>query len=148
MLMKNWSDSDMEKQKYSAINLSISHFVYHKTILESNLALRGECSATSDPRHDPGLVTFTVSIILEHIIEINMFKFFSSTLCDIQKRHLQEMYLFQALNTPHGFSRQLYEMLTKRRGLSVDGVIIVIQNGQVCQGGTCWGFGDVGCTCS
>jgi len=77
-----------------------------------------------------------------------MFKIYSSTLWDIQKRHLQEIYLFQALNTPRGFSRQLYEMVTNRRGLSIDGVIILIQKGQVCQVGACWGFGDVGCTCS
>jgi len=72
MSMKNlWSDSDMENQKYSDINLSISHFVYHKTTgttLESNLSLRGECSASRGPKHDTAQVTFTVSEILEHII--------------------------------------------------------------------------------
>jgi len=61
----------MEKQKYSAINLYIFHFVYRKSTrntLGSKSALRGECSATSGTRHDTAQVTFTVSIILEHII--------------------------------------------------------------------------------
>jgi len=57
------------------------------------------------------------------------------------------MYLFQALNTPHGFSEQVYGMVTERLGLSFEEVISLIMKGVICQDELCWDLGDVGNNC-
>jgi arylamine N-acetyltransferase len=55
--------------------------------------------------------------------------------------------LFQALNTPHGFSENLYVLVTEDLGLSKDEVINLVKKGVICQGGYCYDLGDVGSNC-
>jgi len=57
------------------------------------------------------------------------------------------MYLFQELKTPHGFSEQVYEIVTERLGLSFDEIFSLITKGEICQNGHCWDLGDVGSNC-
>jgi len=59
---------------------------------------------------------------------------------------IQEISLFQALNTPVGFNWRVYDVATERLGLGTDEVINLIQKGLICQGGHCYDLGDVGST--
>jgi len=60
--------------------------------------------------------------------------------------NIQEISLFQALNTPNGFSWHIYDLTTQRLGLNSDEVISLIQRGLICQGQHCYDLGDVGST--
>jgi hypothetical protein len=55
--------------------------------------------------------------------------------------------LFQALNTPHGFSGHLYDMVTERLGLSFEEIISLIKKNVICIDGYCYDLGDVGNNC-
>jgi hypothetical protein len=52
--------------------------------------------------------------------------------------------LFQNLNTPHGFSSHVYDLVTDDMGLSSDDVISLITKGKICIGDRCFDLGDVG----
>lgn len=54
---------------------------------------------------------------------------------------------FQELNTPLGFSRQLYDLVTYEMGLGYDDVIRLITKGLVCTEVGCYDLGDVGSNC-
>ena len=55
--------------------------------------------------------------------------------------------MFQALNTPRGFSSHLYGVVTESLGLSFDEVISLIKKYVICIGGYCYDLGDVGSNC-
>jgi len=59
---------------------------------------------------------------------------------------IQEISVFQVLNTPNGFSSYVYDVATELMGLSAEEVIGLIQNFLICIHQDCYDLSDVGST--